>query len=80
MSCFPGQRLDDDEFEAILQEADLNGDLHIDYEEFLQVHPYTVYPFVVCARPHTFCTDAEALKCNSGKERGRALSACTIHR
>jgi len=32
-----GQRLDDDEFDAIIQEADLDGDRHIDYEEFLQM-------------------------------------------
>lgn len=36
-----GQRLDDDEFDAIIQEADLDGDRHIDYEEFLEArsHP-----------------------------------------
>jgi len=32
-----GQRLDDDQFNAILDEADLDGDRHIDYKEFLQM-------------------------------------------
>jgi calmodulin len=30
-----GQKLDDNELDAILQMADLDGDRHIDYEEFL---------------------------------------------
>jgi len=30
-----GQKLDDHELDAILQMADLDGDRHIDYEEFL---------------------------------------------
>lgn len=36
-----GQRLNDDEFDAIIQEADLDGDRHIDYKEFLEArsHP-----------------------------------------
>jgi len=32
-----GQKLDDDQFEAMLKEADLDGDEHINYEEFLQM-------------------------------------------
>lgn len=32
-----GQRLGEDEFNAILEEADLNGDKQIDYEEFLKM-------------------------------------------
>jgi len=47
-----GQRLDDDEFDAILREADLDGDSHIDYEEFLQVGSHPTPPFFVCAMAH----------------------------
>jgi len=32
-----GQRLNDEEFDAILQVADLDGNKQIDYEEFLQM-------------------------------------------
>ena len=48
----PGQRLDDDEFDAILKEADLDGDRHIDYQEFLQVGPHSAFPFVVSPMAH----------------------------
>jgi len=47
-----GQRLDDDEFDAILRMADLDGDQHINYEEFLEVSSCPAFLFVVCTGIH----------------------------
>ena len=57
----PGHRLDEDELNQIVKEADLDGDKHINYEEFLQVGS-DPWPPVVYAIAHVLLQDVETLK------------------
>lgn len=48
MSCSTGEKLNDEELDAILREADLDGNKHIDFQEFLEVRSDPAFLFVVC--------------------------------
>jgi len=59
-----GDRLNDEEIDQIVKAADLDGDKHINYEEFLQVGTDSRPP-AVYTRAHALSSDVEVLKCNS---------------
>lgn len=49
--------MDDDEFEAMLKEADLNGDRLIDFDEFVQVRSDPTKGAVAHMEVHALLSD-----------------------